>query len=79
MLYFLTIYIIIVMLELAATNGGKKWRGLKILTFFFVIRLLMAHGAPVAASSSVMFSCQKSENTQTFNKFSKLSFMTVAI
>ena len=34
MLYFLTIYIIIVMLELAATNGGKKWRGLKILTFF---------------------------------------------
>ena len=41
MLYFLTIYIIFVMLELAAKNGAKQWR-LENINVFFIIRLLMA-------------------------------------
>jgi hypothetical protein len=36
MLYFLTIYIIFVMLELAAKNGAKQWRLENINVFFLL-------------------------------------------
>ena len=41
MLYFLTIYIIFVMLELAAKNGAKQWR-LENINVFFVSRAARA-------------------------------------